>query len=84
MRSVSPARSAAIQGIQGLGSETRRSLTVLPRALIARLESEFERHDPRRTGTMDLELFRDALSRVRLPITGEAQGADHEMHYCYA
>ena len=41
---------------------------------LTRLETEFERQDPRRTGTVNLELFQEAFARAKIPAHHDALG----------
>ena len=60
-RSVSPPRSRAIQGVAGLGAESRRVLLRLTSASLRRLEEGFEASDPRRAGIVTHAHFRGVL-----------------------
>eukprot|EP00802_Teleaulax_amphioxeia_P007844 Tamp_07852.p1 GENE.Tamp_07852~~Tamp_07852.p1 ORF type:complete len:669 (+),score=108.86 Tamp_07852:58-2007(+) len=64
--------SAAVLGMRNVSPETRAVLLQLSPAMLSRLETELERHDPRRTGTVELELFQKALSAARIPCSAAA------------
>jgi hypothetical protein len=77
-RSLSPLSrlSAAILGMHNLSPATRTILLQLSPASLSRLETELERHDPRRTGIVELERFHRAMTLARIPSTEAATGIE--------
>lgn len=70
--------------MHGIRPEFRDMLMQLAPAMLTRLETEFERNDPRRTGLVTLESFQNAVSQARIPATPEAAGKIYFTLLCIA
>lgn len=76
----SPLPSAAVQGMCAVNHDARLILMQLTPDALRLLESELERNDPRRTGTVTAAVLTDSFSRARIPVTAVDKGATSVVH----